>query len=207
MAEQSKTRVISLEYPPSNPFICHLWLISIISVDLWLHINYPCCYFTSTERITQLTAGGIEYILPSKPLLRKISSKLHKLYLQKFFNPGSVHDEYMRLNQRDKKFEFHRPRGWMENNMTPFYCGLKELSKEKLDFQPRWEKTDCPVSLAEVEEILSFAPQTVSIPLFSFSIFSIIKFFFTKYPSRISMKDSYQSVTRSLRKILFLSLE
>lgn len=38
----------------------------------------------STERITQLTAGGIEYILPSKPLLRKISSKLHKLYLQKF---------------------------------------------------------------------------------------------------------------------------
>ena len=161
----------------------------------------------STERITQLTAGGIEYILPSKPLLRKISSKLHKLYLQKFFNPGSVHDEYMRLNQRDKKFEFHRPRGWMENNMTPFYCGLKELSKEKLDFQPRWEKTDCPVSLAEVEEILSFAPQTVSIPLFSFSIFSIIKFFFTKYPSRISMKDSYQSVTRSLRKILFLSLE
>ena len=47
MAEQSKTRVISLEYPPSNPFICHLWLISIISVDLWHHINYPCCYFTS----------------------------------------------------------------------------------------------------------------------------------------------------------------
>lgn len=161
----------------------------------------------STERITQLTAGGIEYVLPSKPLLKKISNKLHKLYLQKFFNPGSVHDEYMRLNQRDKKFEFHRPRGWMENNMTPFYCGLTELSKEKLDFQPRWEKTDCPVSLAEVEEILSFVPQTVSIPLFSFSVFSIIKFFFTKYPSRISMKDPYQSVTRSLRKILFLSLE
>lgn len=51
MAEQSKTRVISLEYPPSNPFICHLWLISIISVDLWHHINYPCCYFTSKQRI------------------------------------------------------------------------------------------------------------------------------------------------------------
>ena len=96
MAEQSKTRVISLEYPPSNPFICHLWLISIISVDLWLHINYPCCYFTSTERITQLTAGGIEYILPSKPLLRKISSKLHKLYLQKFFNHNKTYSEKLK---------------------------------------------------------------------------------------------------------------
>lgn len=161
----------------------------------------------STGRITQLTAGGTEYVLPSKPLLKKISSKLHRLYLQEFFNPGSDYDKYIKSNQRDKKFEVHQPRGWMENGITPFYCGLTELNKEKIDLQLKSEKANCLISLAEVEKILSLVPRTISIPLFSFSIFSILKFFFAEYPSRISVKDSYQNVIKSMQKILFLSLE
>lgn len=152
-------------------------------------------FYFRTGRTVPLTAGGMMYCVPSKSLLKRISKKLHDDYLRDFLDQDSAQNDWF------------RPKGWMENNIVPFYCGKKDLNYGNLNTPIKWEEGNSLLSLKEIERILALVPYYISIPLFSFAIFSVLKFFYPKYPSRISIHDTYERVTRKVKKVLYVSLE
>ena len=132
---------------------------------------------------------------PNRQVLRKISQELHRFHLKTFLDVGEMWNES------------YRHRGWMPGSIVPFYCGIDDLRRKEAEFLLDTEQRRCPVSVEELERIFSVVSYAVSIPLFSFSVFSILKYFYPKYPSRLSVNDSYKSVNGKIGKILYLSIE
>ena len=57
-----------------------------------------------------------------------------------------------------------------------------------------------------LSDLLAIAPYHVTVPLFCYGIFSVIKAFVPEYPARISQKQPFNQVIRHRTKMIFLSL-
>lgn len=146
-----------------------------------------------TEKTTALTPNADSCLTLTKTLLRKMSRELYYLQAKVFLDAG-----------KEKGQSQHK--GWMSEGIYPFYCGIEDLGKKGTEIPPEPGSGKCPVSMKEIERIFSLVPYTVSIPLFSFVVFSILKYFYPKYPSRISVNDAYKTVKGKINKILYLAL-
>jgi len=148
-----------------------------------------------TGRVERLATINEDFPSPPKQRLKSVSLNLYNLRLKDFL-----------LIENEDSYLQHR--GWMAENPVPFYLGLSDLGVNRLEIEAEKEVLDRrPVSFSELEEIFSLVPYSVSIPLFSFTLFSVFKFFYSKYPSRISVQNSYKSVKGNIKKLLYLSLE
>lgn len=63
-----------------------------------------------------------------------------------------------------------------------------------------------PECSAQLSALLKVAPYEVTVPLFCYGIFAVIKPFIPDYPARVSCKESFSSVVRKREKLLYLSL-
>lgn len=140
------------------------------------------------DRTSLITPVESKFPPPAKQLMRKCSKKVYQLYFKQLFLP------------HQQKESSSLPRGWVNSGVTPFYFGLSQLRND-------YKSEELPVFACEAKQLLSLIPYSISIPLFSFALFSVLKYFYPDYPNRISVQNSYQYVKRNLGKILFLSLE
>lgn len=141
-----------------------------------------------SNRTSLITPAESKFPSPAKQLMRKCSKKVYQLYFKQLFLPHQQKESSL------------LPRGWVNSGATPFYFGLSQLRND-------YKSEELPVFACEAEQLLSLIPHSISIPLFSFALFSVLKYFYPGYPNRISVQNSYQYVKRNLGKILFLSLE
>lgn len=175
-----------------------LSLRKIISMDFWekgdkLYVDeimdmrvVEFCW--KSDRTSLTTPAESKFPSPAKQLMRKCSKKVYQLCFKQLFLPHQQKESSL------------LPRGWVNSGATPFYFGLSQLRN---DYKPE----ELPEFACEAEQLLSLIPHSISIPLFSFALFSVLKYFYPGYPNRISVQNSYQYVKRKLGKILFLSLE
>lgn len=145
-----------------------------------------------SDRISLTTPTESKFPFPAKRLMKKRSREVYQLHLKQFFFPQQPEERSL------------LPRGWVDSGAVSFYFGLEQLKSESADDQ-KLERSSALV--CEVEQLLSLVPHSVSIPLFSFALFSVLKYLYPGYPYRISMQDSYQYVKKKLSKILFLALD
>lgn len=146
----------------------------------------------SSNRTSLIAQTDSKFPFPAKQLMRKRSKEVYQLYFKQFFQP------------QQEGTNLFLPRGWVDSGAVPFYFGQEQLKSESTK-NP--ELIASPVLMCEVEQLLSLVPYSISIPLFSFSLFSILKFFYPGYPCRISVQDSYKYVKQKFGKILFLALD
>lgn len=146
----------------------------------------------SDNRTSLISPTDSRFPFPAKQLMRKRSKEVYQLYFKQFFQP-----------QQEGKNLF-LPRGWVDSGAVPFYYGREQLKSESAE---NHELGDPSELVCETEQLLSLVPYSISIPLVSFTLFSILKYFYPGYPNRISVQDSYQHVKQNLGKILYLALD
>lgn len=146
----------------------------------------------SSNRTSLIAQTDSSFPFPAKQLMRKRSKEVYQLYFKQFFQP-----------QQDGKGLF-LPRGWVDSGAVPFYFGQEQLKSESAE---NHKLGDPSALVCETEQLLSLVPYSISIPLFSFTLFSILKYFYPGYPNRISVQNSYKYVKKNLGKILFLALD
>lgn len=98
--------------------------------------------------------------------------------------------------------------GWVEINNYLFYTGSNRNPEIRQGYGPRLitAKPSCP-SDTDLESVFVNIPEHISIPLLSICLFSVIKYFFPFYPSRIDTKrEGYAAVLEKKNHVVFYSL-
>lgn len=95
--------------------------------------------------------------------------------------------------------------GWYELNGIPVMSGIRSA-----ETQPSSSGSALLRDLSQqphrLEDLLAVAPYEITVPLFCYGIFSVIKPFLPNYPARISVNDSFSSVMKRQKEMIFLSL-
>ena len=108
--------------------------------------------------------------------------------------------------------------GWCENTIhhrskeqyghysTHFLHHYGYGSSQTMAYGNYIQTTDNSVQKQLTDPFIAIDP-SISIPLFAYSLFSIIKFFITRYPARISGKEPYISVKRKQKHLIFADVK
>lgn len=94
--------------------------------------------------------------------------------------------------------------GWYELNGIPVMSGIRSA-----ETRPSGYGSALLRDLSQpnrLEDLLSVAPYEITVPLLCYGIFSVIKPFLPDYPARISVNDSFSSVMKRQKEMIFLSL-
>ena len=94
--------------------------------------------------------------------------------------------------------------GWYELNGNPVMSGIRSA-----ETRPSGYGSALLRDLSQpnrLEDLLSVAPYEITVPLLCYGIFSVIKPFLPDYPARISVNDSFSSVMKRQKEMIFLSL-
>lgn len=94
--------------------------------------------------------------------------------------------------------------GWYELNGIPVMSGIRSA-----ETRPSGYGSALLRDLSQpnrLEDLLAVAPYEITVPLLCYGIFSIIKPFLPDYPARISVNDSFSSVMKRQKEMIFLSL-
>lgn len=94
--------------------------------------------------------------------------------------------------------------GWYELNGSPVMSGIRSA-----ETRPSGYGSALLRDLSQpnrLEDLLSVAPYEITVPLLCYGIFSVIKPFLPDYPARISVNDSFSSVMKQQKEMIFLSL-
>ena len=94
--------------------------------------------------------------------------------------------------------------GWYELNGIPVMSGIRSAG-----IRPSGYGSSLLRDLSQpnrLEDLLAVAPYEITVPLLCYGIFSVIKPFLPDYPARISVNDSFSSVMKRQKEMIFLSL-
>lgn len=94
--------------------------------------------------------------------------------------------------------------GWYELNGIPVMSGIRSA-----EIRPSGYGSALLRDLSQpnrLEDLLAVAPYEITVPLLCYGIFSVIKPFLPDYPARISVNDSFSSVMKRQKEMIFLSL-
>ena len=94
--------------------------------------------------------------------------------------------------------------GWYELNGIPVMSGIRSA-----ETRPSGYGSALLRDLSQpnrLEDLLAVAPYEITVPLLCYGIFSVIKPFLPDYPARISVNDSFSSVMKRQKEMIFLSL-
>ena len=94
--------------------------------------------------------------------------------------------------------------GWYELNGNPVMSGIRSA-----ETRPSGYGSALLRDLSQpnrLEDLLSVAPYEITVPLLCYGIFSVIKPFLPDYPARIAVNDSFSSVMKRQKEMIFLSL-
>lgn len=94
--------------------------------------------------------------------------------------------------------------GWYELNGIPVMSGIRSAETRPSGYGSALLR-DLSQS-NRLEDLLSVAPYEITVPLLCYGIFSVIKPFLPDYPARISVNDSFSSVMKRQKEMIFLSL-
>lgn len=120
--------------------------------------------------------------LPAKQMLRWYCKKLYESYYNLLID--NVEGKEQHTNPVHK--------GWFSVCGVPRYAGLSYLQAE--------------TEVITLSEFLRIAPYEITFPLFSYSLFSAIKYFIFGYPARLSDREPYRTAVSKLGKTIFLSI-
>ena len=95
--------------------------------------------------------------------------------------------------------------GWYELNGIPVMSGIRSAEKRPSGYGSALLR-DLSQQSNRLEDLLAVAPYEITVPLFCYGIFSVIKPFLPNYPARISVNDSFSSVMKRQKEMIFLSL-
>ena len=97
--------------------------------------------------------------------------------------------------------------GWKQNNGFFDYYGIFSPKTESVKYGNLFLARDNDVKFrAEWELPFSAIAPAISIPLFAYDVFSIIKPFIPDYPDRISVQERFSVVKRKQERIIFIAL-
>lgn len=72
---------------------------------------------------------------------------------------------------------------------------------------PHFQRTTIsPCATTNFEDVFPQAMDQITLPLFAYSLFSTLKHFIPNYPARLSVRETYITVQRKLKKVIFLSV-
>ena len=94
--------------------------------------------------------------------------------------------------------------GWYELNGIPVMSGIRSAETRPSGYGSALLR-DLSQS-NRLEDLLAVAPYEITVPLLCYGIFSVIKPFLPDYPARISVNDSFSSVMKRQKEMIFLSL-
>ncbi|MCF2664386.1 hypothetical protein JQM66_07395 [Oscillibacter valericigenes] len=94
--------------------------------------------------------------------------------------------------------------GWYELNGIPVMSGIRSAEARPSGYGSALLR-DLSQS-NRLEDLLAVAPYEITVPLLCYGIFSVIKPFLPDYPARISVNDSFSSVMKRQKEMIFLSL-
>lgn len=95
--------------------------------------------------------------------------------------------------------------GWYELNGIPVMSGIRSAGIQPSSYGSALLR-DLSQQPNRLEDLLAVAPYEITVPLFCYGIFSVIKPFLPNYPARISVNDSFSSVMKRQKEMIFLSL-
>ena len=95
--------------------------------------------------------------------------------------------------------------GWYDLNGIPVMSGIRSAGIQPSSYGSALLR-DLSQQPNRLEDLLAVAPYEITVPLFCYGIFSVIKPFLPDYPARISVNDSFSSVMKRQKEMIFLSL-
>ena len=126
--------------------------------------------------------NGVSFIKPSNRVLKAVCKDVYAHYLKYFLRK----EDLINLKERMEL-------GWFKERGLPFYFGVETLSGE-MEHPP----------LEEIKSLLSATSYKTTITLFSYTLFSVLKFFYPFYPSRMSSQEPFMSVIKKSESIICL---
>ena len=95
--------------------------------------------------------------------------------------------------------------GWYDLNGIPVMSGIRSVQGQPFSYGSALLR-NLPQKSKRLEELLAVAPYEITVPLLCYGIFSVIKPFLPDYPAIISVNDSFSSVIKRQKDMIFLSL-
>lgn len=94
--------------------------------------------------------------------------------------------------------------GWYDLNGIPVMSGIRSAETRTSGYGSALLRDLSQPN--RLEDLLAVAPYEITVPLLCYGIFSVIKPFLPDYPARISVNDSFCSVMKRQKEMIFLSL-
>lgn len=94
--------------------------------------------------------------------------------------------------------------GWYELNGIPVMSGIRSAETRPSSYGSALLRDLSQPN--RLEDLLAVAPYEITVPFLCYGIFSVIKPFLPDYPARISVNDSFSSVMKRQKEMIFLSL-